>query len=239
MGKEVCPKCGGKYKGLAQHWARSSSCEYPPLSEKQKEIATGLLMGDGNVYLTPSNTGKIRCIMVAKQYLEYLYDSFDIVSSKVSISKTAEEKAKENRDSGFSPNAKEENYQDQYIWESKTHPYFTNLHNWYKSGEKIWPDNIQLTPTVLKHWYVGDGCANYKSGSNYITISAFNESENGEKVKKYFVDSGLPKPSLTHYERDFGEGMVLRFSVDDSEKLWEYMGEPLDGFEYKWPEKYR
>lgn len=191
-------------------------------------------MGDGNVSKTGENAS-LRCILTEKEYLDYLGEEFGIITNRVSLCKSAKEKAKENRDSDFSPNAKENNYKDQYIWQTKTHPFFTELYNWYSEGEKVWPKEIDLSPTVLKHWYCGDGSVSYKSESDCITISAANEAENVEKIKKYFERAELPNPTISTYEREFGKTAVIRFGVGESKKLWEYMGDPINGFEYKWP----
>ena len=43
--KVECPECGEKFKGIDTHWYKSS-CNYPPISQHQKEVIIGLLMGD-------------------------------------------------------------------------------------------------------------------------------------------------------------------------------------------------
>ena len=45
----VCNQCETEYQSLAQHWSMSQSCDYPPLSEHQREIVRGLMLGDGSL----------------------------------------------------------------------------------------------------------------------------------------------------------------------------------------------
>jgi len=233
--KVACPECGDEYKSLGNHWQHNES-HRPALTPKQKEIAVGLLMGDGTIH----RKGRIQCKMITKPYLEYLDRQFGCLGTGVRFRKTAEESAKENRDTGFSPDAKAENYSDVYGWQSRAHPHFKELRGWYATGEKVWPESITLTPTVLKHWYCGDGSWNSSDRNNYITIGMANEIKNTEKVDRYFERAGIPLPSnYCIYEgKDGSTNCIARWSVEDSKELWEYIGKPLPGFQYKWPETY-
>jgi hypothetical protein len=234
-----CPACGEEYERLGQHWWGSPE-HRPELTKHQHDVITGVLMGDGNIKLSDKNSS-IRCWMTSLNYLEYLDDIFGCLSTGVRLAKTAEEVAQGNRDSGFSPNAKPENYSDQYYWQSRSLPELQQYADWYSSGKKVWPKDIKLTPTVLKHWYCGDGCCKNGWENNYITIAMKNEIENTDKVNKYFERMNLPTPSnYSIYERNDGcMCCEAHWTVADSKELWDYMGEPLPDFAYKWPEPYR
>lgn len=43
-----CPECCDEYEHLGQHWHYSPS-HRPELTQKQKEITVGLVMGDGSI----------------------------------------------------------------------------------------------------------------------------------------------------------------------------------------------
>ncbi len=48
-------------------------------------------------------------------------------------------------------------FQEVSLW-SHVNPTLTYLHSiWYSERQKILPKNINLTPLVLAHWYMGDG----------------------------------------------------------------------------------
>jgi len=233
-----CPECGEEYKSLGNHWSWNLS-HRPELTQKQLEVTKGLLMGDGSI----NNSGKnyrLETIMVSQNYLKYLDNVFGCLGTGVSLYKTAAKNAKENRNSGFSSSAKEQNYSDLYQWRTRKHPRFNQFYDWYSSGEKVWPKDIELTQTVLKHWYVGDGDYDNSGKNDYMRITMSNETENIGKVSQYFTNAGLPKPSnYSIRENDYTGYCRAKWTVEDSYELWDYMGEPLPDFEYKWPEEYR
>jgi len=236
---DVCPQCGNEYQIVASHWSRSS-CEWLSFTDHQREVITGLLMGDGSINRGRKNP-QIKVEMISPNYLKYIDSKFEMFGKGVSLKQTAEESAKRCCDSGFSPNAKVDDYSDLHLWYSMAHPELQEFAEWYSTGKKVWPSNIKLTPTVLKHWYCGDGTW-YNSGShNHIRIGMSNEVENTEKVDQMFENVGLPSP--INYDiwggEDGSEMCNALFTVEQSKELWEYMGEPLPDFEYKWPEQYR
>lgn len=230
-----CPNCGNKYKNIGSHW-RQSSCEYKELSTVEEDIIIGLLMGDGSLDKC-NKSPRLEVSMISKKYLNYLHKKFGILSAGVKFKQSASKSAKENRDRGFSSNAKEENYSDLYRWRTITHPELEKFNDWYTESGKVWPEDIKLTPTVLKHWYCGDGCYKNNNYDKFIQISMSNEYKNTEKVDKYFENSSLPKPNKyeTWERKDGSIKCDAKFTVEDSKKLWKYMGDPLPDFEYKWP----
>lgn len=122
---------------------------------------------------------------------------------------------------------KRENHKDVYSV-SVTHPYNKNLSEWYSSGEKKFP-NIDLNQIILKHWYCCDGCKQ-KSGDFYrFHIGAKNEVGRKEFIEKLFEKIGFDV-TMSNYD--------IYANHYDSVDIWEYMGEPPNGMEYKWPTKY-
>lgn len=237
-----CPSCGKNFERIGQHWSMSSSCEYPELTANQKDIITGVLMSDGYIdHGRNEENPRLAVKMITPDYLYYLDKEFPALGTGVKLCLTAEESAKQNRKTGFSTNAKSENYSDVYRWQTRGHPELQEFSDWYSSGEKVWPENIGLTPTVLKHWYCGDGYWNNNSSQNHIKICMANEVENIEKVNKIFKSAGLPTPSNYNiHERKNGSlNCSAYFTIEQSKELWNYMGSPLPGFEYKWPEGFK
>lgn len=233
-----CPECGNEYERVAGHWALSS-CDWPSFTTNQKDIITGLMLGDGCINNTNANPS-IRVEMISPNYLEHLDQKFGVFGNGVRLHRTAEESAKQSRETGFRPDANEDNYSDVYKWESTTHPELQQFSEWYSTGEKVWPEYIELTPTVLKHWYVGDGTYENTNSNNRIRIACSNEINRTENIENTFEKAGLPIPYWNIGNRKNGtKTCTAVFKVDQSEKLWEYMGDPLPDFEYKWPEEYR
>lgn len=187
-------------------------------------------MGDGTIFRkTENHNPNLRISVIQRDYLEYLDGVFGQLSTGVMLSRTAEEGAEKNRKSGFSPNAVEENYSDVYRLITRNHPELSEYHNWYSGGKKTFPDDINLTPTTLKHWFVCDG----NMSDTRIRIGLSNERNNKEKIESYF-----PVPVQRWDETSRSDGSIrcaAVFSTENSKKLFSYMGEPLPGFGYKWP----
>jgi hypothetical protein len=204
----------------------SNDCSHPPLSTEQTEIVTGLLMGDAWLNRTGKNS-YLQLEMITPEYMRWLDSVFRNLSKGVHLRRTAEEvrdNVKENKP--YWGNGEIKNYNDIYRWQSVKHPELNKFNSWYKNG-KSWPKEINITPTILKHWYIGDGT--FDKRNERMTIRAENESHNIEKVLGYF--SNIPDPRFTSGQ--------LYWTKEDSKEVWEYMGKPLPGFEYKWPKNLR
>lgn len=189
-------------------------------------------MGDGT--LNRQGTAHLACECVSPNYLEYVSQRFGPISNGFNLKNTSSESAERVRQSGFRPNADASNYQDLYRWRSCCHPEFEEMAKWYDTGNKVWPDNIKLTPTVLKHWYVGDGSLEVRGSHIEIRIGLSNEIDNKRKIVKMFNNVGLPSPEFVDYQGNNGRVGMARFNVSESKELLKYMGEPLPDFEYKW-----
>lgn len=229
----ICHDCGNEYQRIGQHWSLSS-CQYPDLSVEQEEALVGLMMGDGTLAHSDKGTPRIQANMTNVEYLQYLDTLFPLLSSGVRQVNTAEENARRDKETGFNPSASADNYSDTYRWSTVTAETFDMFTDWYVSGEKVWPERA-FTPTSLKHLYCCDGYRHDSQSHDNITISMNNESDSTEKVEQMFVSADLPNPSWQVYDKNGRTDVTARFTKSDSEHLWDYMGEPLPGFEYKWP----
>lgn len=225
-----CFSCGyeGTRRGLGSHYG-SKPDHRPELTDEQHQIISGLLMGDGHINRS-ATTPRLRAEMINREYLEYLDDKFSHIGNGVSLSRTAEEQSKSHRESGFNESADEESYSDCYWWETMCHQELEEYATWYESGEKVFPKDLKLTPTILKHWYVCDGGIIDKNAKNErIRINLDNERKNKEKILSYFdmIDTS------DCYWDEQEHFTALCFNVEQSKKLYEYMGDGLPGFEYK------
>ena len=238
MSKEKCPACNKTYKKLGSHWQFNPS-HRPELTDKQRETAIGIIMGDGSI-ISESKNNRITMNMVSENYLKYVDSIFGCLGTGVSLKRTAKESAKNSRKYNINNNAKEENYSDVYSWNTRAHPELNIFTGWYKNNTKVWPNKINLTPTTLKHWYCGDGHWSNSGTSNRIKITTSNEAKNTDKIDSMFKNSGLPTPSnYSKYKKESGSiNCDICFTVDQSKELWKYMGNPLPDFGYKWPRKY-
>jgi len=222
---------------MSGHWARN--CEYPEIPSDIIEELTGLLMGDGSINRSSKNP-YMEIKMINREFLDWYRDRLGIFGTDVFRGRDASEIAKANRESGFSPDAKKEDYHDAFRLRTRTHPQLQELADWYDSGEKVWPDNIDLTPTVLKYWYCSDGALSIKGhGGSYMTLSLLNEIDNKDKVDRMFSRSNIQYSKWITQDREGnsshrGRSCRINFNQEQTEELLDYMGDPLPGFEYKW-----
>ena len=233
----ICPGCGGEFSQIGQHWAMSS-CDHPKMSEKQKDTLRGLLMGDGNIPVTQERKNYYLIVkMISKPYLKHLSDvCFPVLSNEVRLEQTAAESARGARKSGFSPGADPEDYSDIFALGITAHPWINNLTDWYSTGEKVFPPELELTPTVLKHWYCCDGSLDRSDNSPIAEISLCNEEGNKEKIKEIFCSVGFKnlKWCVNERKRRSGRRVKVRFNREETKDLFGYMGSPPPGFRYKW-----
>jgi len=218
-----CPICKSEYKSLGHHYSRSS-CGYPDMDDELVETLTGILMGDGCISDRNKNP-YMRIEMTSSDFLEHLQEKYPHFFGEVREHQDAETRAKRDKESGWNEGAVADNYSDVYVVQTYSHPDLKSLHSWYSTGEKVFPD-IDLTPIILKYWYCCDG--NLSDYGN-LRIGCSNEIGNEEKIRNLF--SEIP------VEVKFG-GYQIWFTKEDSKILYEYMGEPVEGFKYKWPKQY-
>jgi hypothetical protein len=232
---EACPTCGEQFKNTMQH-IRQSDCPYPWPTPRQQEILEGMLLGDGSIGSSNGGKGYMNITQINRQFLVWLDNELGWVSSSISLQQTA----KQSKDNLRDFTGEKYNTSDVYQLTTVRHPYFTKLEEWYKTGEKVFPENTKLTPMRLKMWYCSDGNKQLRQGENArpsMVIACDNEYGNEEKLKKMFYREALPVPEIQHYRREDGKmSLQLRWGVDASEDLFDYMGEPPSGMEYKWPD---
>lgn len=231
-----CPTCEKDFKAIGRHWHNSKS-HAPKIRGELAEIITGVVMGDGHIFKNGKNA-RLEINNTNKEYLKYLQKRLGVLASGISLKRTAEESMNEQKKRGIASKYDINNYSDIYHLRTSTHHELNKWHDWYSGSSKKWPENITLTPTVLKHWYVCDGHYDTAQHHDRIKIAMANEIENTDKVDSYFVSAGLPEPSnynISERQKSEGFSCVAVFSRQASAKIFEYMGEPVQGFEYKWP----
>lgn len=213
------------------HWNRSN-CGYPSFTDHQWELLVGTLLGDGDIHGRGDTNSHFRVRMTSRSFLEYLDDEFGVLSKGVYLARDAERQYKsaaKNRSSGRQGfvTVNRENYNDLFGFRSCSHPELDELRGWYETGEKRFPDDLTLTPTIAKTWYVCDGwLADEDDSRPRIMIKTSNEADRADYLTNLFADAG--------FDAGFSRYSV-QIPTAETVRLFEWMGEPLPGFEYKWP----
>lgn len=233
----ICQDCGGEYEAKGIHISKTD-CSHPNYTDFQKDVMTGLLMGDGNIDYQSASNPRFRLFMNSRNFLEYLVDDVlneHITPRNVFRERTAKEMSKRNRESGFCTSPPEK-YKDLFGLTTYTNSELEEFAEWYSSGNKVFPEQ-EMNSTIMKYWFVCDGSTRFKSGSRYISFGVSNERGEEEKINTYFSKIDV-EPRWFYNERTKGGvNTTISFNKNSSEKIFEYMGEPLPGYEYKWGEQ--
>lgn len=224
----TCPSCNCEFKRLGSHWARSE-CERERFTEHQIEMLVGVLMGDGDIHGKADKNPHFRVRMTNREFLSHLDDSFGVLSTGVFLDRDAEcqyRQAAESDHRKFTVVNRGE-YNDLYGLRTRSHPQLSELKRWYDTGEKRFPNDLTLTPTVAKMWYVCDGwLAKEKDHRPRVMIKATNEANRATYLQQLFGKQGFD-PHFTRTE--------LQFTADETAEFLEWIGSPPPGFSYKWP----
>ena len=87
------------------------------------------------------------------------------------------------------------------------------------------PDNYELT---LKVWYVCDENLNRSNPRPRVRITAANEEHRINEIAQWITDEiGIRADKMTQGR--------MAFDTRNTQRFFEYVGDPLPGFEYKWP----
>lgn len=229
MAVQVCQTCQDEFKSIGIHWHHNPS-HRPSISDRQHQTITGMLLGDGCIARPPGENPRFVCAMVNEEFIRWLGAELDWLTPHVSEVDTS--------DSPYDS-------QPQYQIHSKNHPGLERYASWYDTGEKTFPlDEIDLTPTVMKMWFVSDGSMRENEyGRPNIRISCYKDHENLDDIaNKISEDVGVKptvsgghepaKNSIGEEPKPWGE---IEFNRNDTSKLYDYMGSSPPGFEYKWP----
>lgn len=219
-----CHSCGGEFDAVGGHW-RQTDCPYPQLDERQYQILTGSLMGDGSI-MNHTGNPRIKVKSITKDFLQWIDDELGILSTGVQFDCSAEDSARTARSNGLDLNAEAEDYSDVYRLITRALPCLQEFVEWYDSGNKLFPETLEITPLIAKVWYCCDGSLRKVSGQRpQAYLVASNEMHRPEYIEGLFEDAGF-NPNMTNKN--------LIFNSDDTERLMSWMGDPIPGFEYKW-----
>lgn len=194
----------------------------------QHELLKGILMSDGWVDSGGESTSPCLGInMTNKPFLEWFDGVMGNVATGVRLYKDSEKVRKEVVDRGFMTD--KSTFQDIFILRTRRLPELQRYADWYGEDGKTWPSDLVLTPPAMKMLYVGDGSlATMDRGRPWVRIHTVNEFGNKEKLKDIFSRVG--------FDIRFRGDRTLGLTCDDSEKFFSYIGGPVPGFAYKWPD---
>jgi len=228
-----CSECGESFESIGKHW-RWKSDHKPSFTKKQLDILKGVMMGDGTLHKKNDKNPYVLVAMTNDKYLDYLKQEFESLGKDVYLKQTAEESAEAMRNNGLRPNAKAKNYKPVYKWATRSHEDLKFFKQWYDGSDKIIPANFNLSPTVLRHWYVCDGHLQTKGNHYRCSIALTDQRKNRKAINKLFTEADLPLPKW--FERDTkNKRTEIVWNKEKSTEILKYMDFAPPGFDYKWP----
>lgn len=112
---------------------------------------------------------------------------------------------------------------------------------WYPSinnYKKIVPEDINITPTVLLHWFMDDGSTWYRKNRNGTPIvgvfssESFTKDENTMLIEKIYKNTGL---KLTLTKTNSGTKSRISIPTSQIQSFYEIIGQcPVPSLRYKW-----
>lgn len=200
--------CGSEYERIAQHWAFNPS-HRPELSQRQYELCSGMLLGDGCI-VNDAQEAALVVEMKNREFIDWLDEEL-----------------------GWLSNGYTEKKDELARLRTLAHPELTELRGWYWAGEKVFPQQLELTSTMFEMWYVSDGTLERRDGRKpRMRLSTTQMQEH--------VDSILSTvPFNLEYTWNVSEGLwgtsaAVVFSTETTWRLQRNMNERPKGFAHKY-----
>jgi LAGLIDADG DNA endonuclease family len=178
------------------------------------ELIDGLLLGDGGLRRRARSANYTHTCK-HREYIEWL--QAELSKHGLSFGKIY-----------LKPNGYGSGYD--YQIHSRVDAYLTKQHSrWYRNGKKVVPGDLRLSPTSMKHWYIGDG--GFDSHKGYlrqicISTHAFSSEE------RFFLTEQLHELGIKASCRNNGTICIAKSAIVD---FLAYIGEcPVNCYTYKW-----
>ena len=143
----------------------NAKIHFDPLTDRQKEVLTGCLLGDAQLCLEENSLHpylKIERKLTDRKYLEWQYGLFEnFCKSEISDG------------SAFDDRTGKTYYRCRFC--TRNIPEFLSLyHKWYQDKIKIVPRDMDLSPLSVAVWFADDGCIKHIGKSELKTVFATN-----------------------------------------------------------------
>jgi len=165
------------------------------LTERQKAIIVGCLLGDGAMRCKTNALLEINHSFKQRDYVDWKYNELkELVSTR--------------------PHKRFGNAgRIAYRFTTKSLPDLTEVYRkFYKDGKKIIPDNLNIHPLSLTVWFMDDGCKSYRT--IYLNTQKFNVTEQEKLIsllnRQFDIKTSLNKDK-TYYRLRIAVSSVAKF----------------------------
>jgi hypothetical protein len=165
------------------------------LTEEQKSILIGTLLGDGTMRIKKNAHLEINHAFSQKALVDWIFSKFS------SLVKTPPKWRKGNGN------------REAYRFATQKLPILTPFYDlFYRNGRKVIPSNLKLSPLSLAVWFMDDGSNSYSS--IYLNTQQFSFDEQLQLIdflkRQYGIDATVNKDK-TYYRIRIRSGSAKRF----------------------------
>ena len=225
-----CYGCGDEYTYLNRHWTGETiDCGFPEPTERERSIIRGLMLGDASLCRSNSRP-YLQISVVSELFLEWCADQLWRFGPSVNLVETASEVAERVNQTDWSDGLTENDCSDVHQLRTVGHPVFEEF-DWYEDGVKRFPDDLSVDALSAKLWYVCDGDlknSNRESHSEKPRITCRTEDEQPQFLLDLFRQHGFDP-----YWDELPSKVCFR--VSEVDEFFDWIGESVPGFGYKWP----
>jgi len=154
------------------------------LSQIQKSVIIGSLLGDGYLRIVPGRKNaflEVNHSFLQKEYVDWKYSILKDITVSAPKKRVIDK------------------VRVAYRFYTRQHPEITELYKmFYKNGVKIIPDNLNITPLSLAVWFMDDGSKCRKTDV-YLNTQQFNHCDQLKLIdllKKFNLEARLNKDKI-------------------------------------------
>lgn len=179
------------------------------LTNEQKQLLIGTLLGDDSLYLGRRNTNARLKVQHGEKDKDYLKFKYSILENFVTGRIIKERRV----------NKKIGKYYSSLVFITTTHPEFTRFYKlFYKRKKKIVTSEIlkRLTPFGLAAWIMDDG--HYNKIGKFMDLYTMNFTYKEHLImQEYFKKKYRISPKINYHKQ--ADKYYLRFNLSDTQKL--------------------
>jgi DNA-binding CsgD family transcriptional regulator len=191
-----------------KNWLTGKQCKVlPDLSDIQKNIIIGSLLGDGYINKCKNNNNKNSQFSKKqkydkKEYLDWHFEKMENYSNSVKPIYSCEKLS--NDLEGKIIRNKSEKFLSSYLYNTYSHPNITKFREiWYPDGKKIIPNDLILNAQIIAIWFCDDGYNSFKQRFALLCTQSFSIEEVNllqEKFKDFDIKTTI-QFATSHYDQ--------------------------------------
>lgn len=196
------------------------------LSQIEKELLNGCLLGDGYLYL--NNRHRVKSLSSFFGYTSSQKQHTDLIANLLKKFGSGKYKNGSIKHQKFLK--KTQKFYINYTFHTQSNITFFNLYEkWYPQRKKIVPRDLELTSLTCLLWYIGDGCLCKTNQKIILNTHGFCEDD-----IDFLIDK-LNNLGFESYKNHWRQQYIILIPRKNVKKFLDYIGPcPVECYNYKW-----